>query len=190
MECGEPTLFKSRSSSAKRVAITTVDWALAGSKIHESQKMAFNALRGKVDKHLRIVNHLPESLPAIDFDAYKTRVAVPGMVDTFAKSYSGLQVPYPTDQGRIAEIDAQATESKASFNKFVSESNTRIAEFGVELAKWESMKPVEDMNMEEGLDAELPFIIDPAKKTAWPHTETWEAYDERLAASKPEDWGH
>jgi F-type H+-transporting ATPase subunit d len=47
---------------------------------------------------MRVVNSLPESLPAIDFDMYKTKVAVPGMVETFEKSYSGLQVPYPADQ--------------------------------------------------------------------------------------------
>ena len=51
-----------------------------------------------MDKHLRAVNSLPADLPKIDFSMYKTRVAVPGMVDTFEKSYAGLQIPYPADQ--------------------------------------------------------------------------------------------
>jgi hypothetical protein len=37
------------------------------------------------------------------------------MVDTFEKSYKGLQIAYPSDQGRLAEIDAQAAEQKIRF---------------------------------------------------------------------------
>jgi hypothetical protein len=44
------------------------------------------------------------------------------MVDNFEKSYAGLQIPYPSDQGRLAEIDAQAVEQKKRYQgcgKFV-----------------------------------------------------------------------
>ena len=41
------------------------------------------------------------------------------MVDTFEKNYAGLQIPYPGDQGRLAEIDAQAVEQKISYQKYV-----------------------------------------------------------------------
>ena len=176
--------------AAKRVATTALDWSVVGTKIGAAQKNSFNALKAKVDKHLRAVNTLPGELPKIDFTVYKARVAVPGMVDTFEKSYAGLQIPYPSDQGRLAEIDAQAGEQKQVYNKYIADSNTRIAELSAELAKWEAMKPVEEMNMEEGLDAGLPFVIDPAAGTAFPHDETWEAYAERVKNSKPEDWGH
>ena len=54
-----------------------------------------------MDKHLRAVNTLPGELPKIDFTVYKSRVAVSGMVDTFEKSYAGLQIPYPSDQVSI-----------------------------------------------------------------------------------------
>jgi len=174
--------------ASKRVATTALDWSVLGSKIHATQKNSFVALKVKVDKHMRTVNSLPESLPAIDFSLYKNKVAVPGMVETFEKSYAGLQIPYPTDQGKIAEIDAQAVESKSNFNKFVDESNTRISGFKVELSKWEAMKPVEEMNLEEALDQGLPFVVDPSKPTGWPHTETWDDFNARVAKSTPADW--
>jgi hypothetical protein len=44
---------------------------------------------------------------------------VPGMVETFEKSYAGLKIAYPGDQGRLAEIDAQAAEQKKRFHGYV-----------------------------------------------------------------------
>ncbi len=41
---------------------------------------------------------------------------MPGMVETFEKSYAGLKIAYPGDQGRLAEIDAQAAEQKKRFH--------------------------------------------------------------------------
>ena len=49
---------------------------------------------------------------------------IPGMVDTFQKKYGDLQVPYPKDTA-TADIDKQAVEQKASFEKFVTDSKTR-----------------------------------------------------------------
>jgi hypothetical protein len=44
---------------------------------------------------------------------------VPGMVETFEKSYAGLKIAYPGDQGRLAEIDVQAAEQKKRFHGYV-----------------------------------------------------------------------
>jgi len=46
----------------------------------------------------------------------RARITVPGMVETFEKSYAGLKIAYPGDQGRLAEIDAQAAEQKKRFH--------------------------------------------------------------------------
>merc|ERR1712105_291981 len=78
-------------------------------------------------------------------------------------------------------MGAQAVESKANYSKFVAESNARIANFNAEVAKWEAMKPIEEMNLEEALDAGLTqFVIDPAAQTPWPHEESWDQYKESL----------
>lgn len=71
---------------AARISASAVDFAAVASKIPAQQKNAFAALRGKVEViykcskrfrlmlnlqgHMRVVNSLPASLPAIDFAAY------------------------------------------------------------------------------------------------------------------------
>ena len=77
---------------------------------------------------------------------------------------------------RFLAIDAQAAEQKAAYEKFCVDSNTRIEGIKGELAKWEAMKPVEEMNLEEALDAGLigttiRGIPHPDKPTFWPHDE-------------------
>lgn len=41
---------------------------------------------------------LPAEIPKIDWAAYKNKIAVPGLVDSFEKSYSTIKVPYPEDK--------------------------------------------------------------------------------------------
>jgi len=53
------------------------------------------------------------------------------------------------------------------------------------------MKPVEEMNLEEALDAGLigttiKGLVNPEVPSMWPHTETWEEYTERLQAAEDE----
>merc|ERR1712241_384630 len=100
---------------------------------------------GKVEGHLRAVNAGPAALPPIDFAAY-SKVTVPGMVDSFQAKYAALDIPYPGDQGSLAAFDAQSVEQKAAFEAFVAEGNAAIAATQVELAKFEAIKPFEDMN--------------------------------------------
>jgi len=175
--------------ASKRIATTALDWAALGAKMPTENKAAFGALKMKVDKHMRAVNSLPESAPAIDFAAYKGKIAIAGMVDTFETKYKALAIPYPGDQGKLGEIDAQAAQQKTRHTAWLSESNARIAGFNAELAKWESMMPVEDMNLEEALDAGLTqFVIDPAAGTVFPHDESWDEYTERLSKATPHDF--
>ena len=58
------------SDMAARVSTSVVDFGRLATKIPDVQKNAFNALRSKVEGHLRNTNALPASLPAIDFAAY------------------------------------------------------------------------------------------------------------------------
>ena len=55
--------------------------------------------------------------------------------------------------GVSSAIDAQAVAQKAAYEKFVGESEAKIAGLNTDLAKWEAMKPVEEMNREEALEA-------------------------------------
>merc|ERR1711910_135262 len=92
---------------------------------------------------------------------------------------------YPSDQGALQAIDAQAKEQEAAYKQFCQDSVKNISEIKTELAKWEAMKPVEEMNLEEALDAGLvgttiKGMPNPDVPSFWPHDESWEEYMERL----------
>merc|ERR1712107_163592 len=115
------------------------DWGVLATKIPAENKAAFGALKMKLDKHTRAINALPEALPAIDFEVYRSKVAVAG--------------------------------------------------FNTELAKWEAMMPVEEMNLEEALDAGLiQFVIDPSVPSLFPHDQTWEEYAAKLEKADPHNF--
>merc|ERR1712117_572450 len=114
-----------------------------------------------------------------------------GMVEGFEAKYKALQIPYPSDQGALQAIDAQAKEQEAAYKQFCADSAKNIAGIKTELAKWEAMKPVEEMNLEEALDAGLvgttiKGLVNPEVPSMWPHTETWEEYTERLQVAEDE----
>merc|ERR1712242_422570 len=102
--------YKLFAMAAKRVTTTAVNWAEFATKIPAANKGAFTALKNKQDGFLRTVNQLPEALPAIDFAAYKGKVAQ-GMVDDFEKKYKILEIPYPKDTAQ-AEIATEEAKQK------------------------------------------------------------------------------
>ena len=174
---------------AARISATAVDFALLATKVPIEQKPALAALQNKLNGHLRKVNSLPAVAPAIDFDAYRVKVTVPGMVDNFAAKYSALNIPYPGDQGLIAAIDAQGAEQKIAVADYCAKSEARIAELKIELARWEAMKPVEEMTREEALDAGLigtviTGVFNPDVPAFWPYTETYDEWKVRLAEAE------
>merc|ERR1712127_341197 len=99
------SLLQETATMAARISASVVDFAALAAKIPAEQKVAFGAHQNKVHGHLRKVNSLPATAPAIDFDAYKSKITVPGMVDNFAAKYAALSIPYPGDQGTLAAID-------------------------------------------------------------------------------------
>ena len=107
------------------------------------------------------------------------------MVDDFQKKYDALKIPYPQDT-YTSSIDSEASSLKADYAKFVDESKKRIVGIQQEQAKWEAMMPVEEMNLEECLDAGLTkYVVDVNKTneddmTLWPHDETYGEYKKRL----------
>lgn len=51
----------------------------------------------------------PAEAPKIDWSAYKSKVAVSGLVDSFEKQYNAIKVPYPEDKYSAA-IDKNEKE--------------------------------------------------------------------------------
>ena len=88
--------------AAQRISASSVNWVEFARKIPAAQKASFQAFKQKSDGFVRAVNALPEAAPKIDFEAYRSRIAVPGMVDDFQKKYEALQIPYPKDNATAA----------------------------------------------------------------------------------------
>lgn len=51
----------------------------------------------------------PAEPPKIDWSLYKSKIAVPGMVDNFEKLFSAVKIPYPEDKYSTA-IDKHEKE--------------------------------------------------------------------------------
>lgn len=111
----------------------------------------------------------PENPPAIDWAAYKNKVPIAGMVESFQKQYEALKVPYPADNVS-AQVEAQKQQVAKDIEKFVAESKKRIEEHNKSIAHLESLLPYGQMTMEDYRDAFPDQALDPINRpTLWPH---------------------
>lgn len=118
--------------------------------------------------HFSVVAN-PETPPKIDWSAYKAKVPIAGMVDTFQKHYEALKIPYPADTVS-GQIDQQKSEIEKEVTAFIASSNSRIAELEGKINHLKSMLPFEQMTMEDFKDAYPDQAIDPINNpTFWPH---------------------
>jgi F-type H+-transporting ATPase subunit d len=112
------------------------------------------------------------------------------LVDDFQKRYEALQIPFPKDT-LSATIEQQGVQQKADYETFVKNSKARIVDINADLAKWEAMMPVEEMNLEEALEY-VPHMLgyNPNKPSLWPHDESVEDFKEKLKKMDPNDDHH
>ena len=137
---------------------------------------------------------LPEiRLPFIFYSSNeRNQLHFPGMVDDFQKKYDALKIPYPQDT-YTSSIESEAGSLKAEYAKFVDESKSRIVGIQKDQAKWEALMPVEEMNLEEALDAGLTkYVVDVNQDnednmTFWPHDETYGEWKKRFEIYKKEN---
>merc|ERR1712037_606335 len=111
--------------ASRRVSASTVDWAAFARKIPATQKASFTALKQKSDGFMRAVNALPAAAPKIDFETYKSKVAVAGMVDDFQKKYEALDIPYPADNVS-ASLDTQLLQRRPNMEHLSSSQPPRL----------------------------------------------------------------
>ena len=155
--------------AAKRVATSSVNWSALAERVPPSQKTNFLAFKTKSDKYLRSVQANPEVAPKIDWSFYKSKVALPGLVDSFQKSYESLNIPYPKDN-LSASVEDQRKEITNDIAQFKNQSNERIQNHIKELEKIKSLLPYSEMTMEDFADAHPDLALDPINKpTFWPH---------------------
>lgn len=156
--------------AAKRITQSAINWAAIAERVPENQRQSFLAFKAKSDQYLRRVLAQPETAPAINWDYYKQRVPIAGMVDDFQKKYSSLTIPYPPDTVSN-QIDAQEKEIKSEIDQFKAASNQRIEQLKKQLAHINSLLPYDQMTMEDFRDAYPELALDPINRpTFWPHT--------------------
>jgi len=156
--------------AAKRIANSSINWSALAERVPPSQRLNFNQFKSKSDKYLRSVTSNPESAPKIDWAFYKSRITVPGLVDTFQKNYESLKIPYPPDN-LTSQVVAQEGQVKTDIQQFKAASDSRISAHQKSIEHLKSLLPYEEMTMEDYRDAFPELAMDPINKpTFWPHT--------------------
>jgi len=168
--------------AARRIASSSINWSALSERVPKDQKPFYNALKARSDQYLRRVLANPEAAPKIDFAAYKSKIPIPGLVDSFQKQYDALKVPYPADKLTTA-VNAQEKEMEQKVKDFIQQSNVRIQNCQAEIAKWDDVLPYEEMTMEDVKDMFPDQTLDPLRRpTFWPHTP-----EEQLDYKNPEE---
>ncbi|ENN73621.1 ATP synthase subunit d, mitochondrial [Dendroctonus ponderosae] len=172
--------------AAKRITQSSVNWAAISERVPEHQRVQFLTFKSKSEGYLRRVLAQPEKPPAINWDLYKQKVPIAGMVDEFQKKYSALSIPFPPDTVS-GQLNAQEKEIQADIEKFKTESNARIAQYKQQLAHINSLLPYDQMTMEDFYDAYPDRALDPINRpTYWPHNpEDQPDFEEKNAAAAP-----
>ncbi|ODN01728.1 ATP synthase subunit d, mitochondrial [Orchesella cincta] len=91
--------------AARRIAQSAINWTALAERVPESQRPFFIALKAKSDNYLSEYWQIQKP-PKIDFAAYKSKIAIPGLVESFQKQYDAVKVPYPADK-LTPEVNAQ-----------------------------------------------------------------------------------
>jgi F-type H+-transporting ATPase subunit d len=155
--------------------------------VPENQKAFFTAFKVKSDGYFRRMKANPESALKIDWEYYKARIPVQGMVDDFRKKCEALNIPYPSDNV-TSQIEQQEREALKEVQDFIKQSNTRFVGYEAEVARLKSLLPFEQMTMEDCKDAYPDLTLDPLNKsTFWPHTPEEQLDDDTKA---PQDTAH
>merc|ERR1712244_156451 len=124
-----------------------------------------------------------EKIPAAQKPAFN---ALKNKTDAHIRKLAALPESLP-------KIDFANYKAKIAVAGMVDEFKKRIVGIQQEQAKWEAMMPVEEMNLEEALDAGLTqYVVDVNKAneddmTLWPHDETYGEYKKRLEQMRKEN---
>ncbi|KAH3862189.1 ATP synthase subunit d, mitochondrial-like [Dreissena polymorpha] len=115
--------------AARRAAKQAINWVALENRVPEAQKDAFRVFRTHYDKYALKVSELPNELPQIDFEAYKSKITNKAMLAEFEKMYSALKIPYPTDVSNVkGTIEKQEKESVEMVKKYVAEQEVKLSE--------------------------------------------------------------
>jgi F-type H+-transporting ATPase subunit d len=135
--------------AAKRIASSAVDWARFAAVCPKNQMEIYRVMKAKHDGFMAKAYLLPDSLPKIDFAAYKSRLPNPAMADQFEAAYAAVDVPYPKDQdGVLAKVQKESADFADKCAQHKVELQGQMAESKKFLEKIHSLPSYEEMTPE------------------------------------------
>ncbi|KAK6634222.1 hypothetical protein RUM44_004830 [Polyplax serrata] len=153
---------------AKRLSSSSINWAKLVEILDKRGLSEIHTLKLKSDKFLREVMSHPAELPKLDWAYYKSKIALPGMVDAMKNGYETVKIPYPGDQGYFAKIDKQLQELKNDHKADMAEMSKSLAELEAKLKKMEAIPPYSQMNNEQFTESGSPYAIIESRPDLWP----------------------
>ncbi|KAM7441467.1 Atp5hp [Porites harrisoni] len=136
--------------AARRIGQFVPDWIKIATKVPNEAKPNMNSLRMQYETIKTSLDAVAAKPEPINWDYYAKNIAKPGMVEAFRKAYEAITVPYPKDK-ETPDIDQKEKELEEHAVKTVKLANEEIARYEAELQKIKSMKPFEEMTVDDYL---------------------------------------
>nr|AIX97474.1 mitochondrial ATP synthase subunit d [Ceratosolen solmsi] len=162
---------------AGRKAIKNINWTALLERVPEHEKMNFSLFKAKSEKYFKSLEDYPEELPKINWELYKKKISVPGLVEKFQKEYESFKVAYPEDK-YTSTIAEEAKKVDILIKQFIDQSNKRIEDNLNEIKALESMMKYGDMTMEDFKDMHPDLAFDPKHPTIFPHEKDYQPDEE------------
>lgn len=112
----------------------------------------------------------PAEIPTINWDEYKSKISVPGLVDSYKSSFEALKIPYPGDGGLLAKFDAKGAEIKAKHAKNMQMITENIKKLQEALVSLRKVLPYSEMSLEEFCEANPNYGFVYSKAKMWPQS--------------------
>jgi len=136
-------------AAAKRLASSSINWARAAQVCPKTQLDILRATQAKHAAFLNKVHSLPDSLPKIDFEAYKGKTEDATMADRFQKAYEALEIPYPKDKDNMLEqVRAENAAKDKEVKAFVAEKQKQVDEAAKFVKAMDTLPDYADMTSE------------------------------------------
>ncbi|RMX38418.1 hypothetical protein pdam_00011817 [Pocillopora damicornis] len=156
--------------AARRIGKYVPDWVKLATKCPEAERPHYNRLRTNFENIKTQLDGVAPKPEPINWDLYAKNISKPGMVEAFKKAYGAVTVPYPIDT-LTSKINEAEKEMETLAKESIEEANEAIALCEAELTKIRSMKPYEEMSIDEFLDLHpeiKKFVDEKMQSGEWP----------------------
>lgn len=123
-------------------------YSQVATKVPHEARPNMSAMRAKYETIKTSLDSISAKPEPINWDFYAKNISKPGMVEAFRKAYEAVTVPYPKDV-ETAKINEKEKELEEHSLKVVKLANEQIAKYEAELQEIKSLKPFEEMTVDE-----------------------------------------